>query len=237
MPADEEPDTLAAMSWSPYRYRAGAWEPYPMDEYLELFDPRIKEVIPVDPNDPDGQLLADGDLMLARGFFLAMVQGTEQIVETHGEIRSQFDDEEEAENRDVELRDELIKVTGEAVLVIIEIAGKQLVEASYYLIGIFAYRPTSVEEVKDYLGFIYRSIQAKGGFSGWNAKDGSAIGGLSRFQKLGIATLIISTICAVVLFAISWFVDSDALKYVQSGLRLATALLRLTFNLCMAVLE
>ena len=69
----------------------------PMDDRrLELFDPRMKEIIPVDPNDPDGQLLADGDLMLARGFFLAMVQGTEQIVETHGQIRSQFDDEEEA---------------------------------------------------------------------------------------------------------------------------------------------
>ncbi|MFN2184456.1 MAG: LamG-like jellyroll fold domain-containing protein [Anaerolineae bacterium] len=235
MPAEQEPDTLAAMSWAPFRYRAEAWEPYPMDEYLELFDPRMKEIIPVDPNDPDGQLLADGDLMLARGFFLAMVQGTEQIVETHGQIRSQFDDEEEAENRDVELRAELIQVAGEAVLVIIEIAGKQLVE---YAIGVaLVFFEYSKAEWRQYLGAIYEYIQAKGGFIGWNAKDASPIGGLSRFQKLGIATLIISTIFAVVLFAFSWFVDADSLKYVQNGLRLAASVLRLIFAVRMAYLE
>lgn len=212
-------DTLAAMSWAPYRYSSGAWEPYPLDEYTQVLEPRLRQSFPPDPNDPDGQAISDGQVIMARGFYLAMVQGSSEVVESDGEIH----EAKEAEKRDEELKEESFEVAGEIVLVIVEVSGKQLVELAYFLMGMP--KISSLEELWIWLSEINQDISRKrGGWIGWNGAN--ATRALSVFNRIGIATLIVGAICSTVLFIVAILIDAPALTYVQDGLQVAMGVLR-----------
>ena len=79
-------DTLAAMNWQPYRYGDGDWEPYPLDQYWDQLSLHLEDVFPPDPDDPEGQLVAQGKIIVAQAFYMTMVQGTAVVVQSDSTI-------------------------------------------------------------------------------------------------------------------------------------------------------
>ncbi|MGD8855030.1 MAG: LamG domain-containing protein, partial [Chloroflexota bacterium] len=217
-------ETLAAMNWAPYRYRDGAWEPYPIEEYVGVLDPRMAESFPVDLNDPDGQAISDGQVIMARGFYLGMVQGTQEIVQS-GDLEPPGP----GQSHDEKLKEESIKVAGNIVLTIVKLSAEQICDRFYqYLVREFLGTGdyfTRAGNWFKYLGNFNKptSEAGKGGWIGWNKESGKV---LSRFNRMSVATLIISTICAVTLFAISCAIDTPVIPYIQSGLLAAANTIR-----------
>ena len=76
-------DTTAAMSWAPYRFKDGAWQAYPMNEYWDAFGVRLKSVLPDDPalSAADNESLNHGKVIFARSYYLFMNQGRAALVQ------------------------------------------------------------------------------------------------------------------------------------------------------------
>ncbi|HEX9028232.1 MAG TPA: hypothetical protein VF823_03580, partial [Anaerolineales bacterium] len=218
-------ETLAAMNWAPYRYRDGAWEPYPIEEYVQVLDPRLLEIFPPDPTDPDGQYVSQGQVVIARGFYLGMVQGSQEIVQSGDLIYPKSNP-----SRDMQLKAESIKVSGNILLTIVKLAGERIFDFSYYLVGyLMVSKPTSVRQLLQNLGFFNSQIrEVKGGWFGWNKESTKW---LSRFSRLSIATLLIFTVCSTVLFILSIAIKSPVIAYIQGGLSTVANIIRWTASL------
>ncbi len=77
-------DTLATMSWSPFRYQSGEWEVYPLDEYLVEFDKRLDSAFPIDPSDPESENEVHTQKAIVASYYLGLTQGTSATVESGG---------------------------------------------------------------------------------------------------------------------------------------------------------
>ena len=213
-------ETLAAMNWSPYRHRDGVWEPYPIEDYARLLELRLVKSFPPDPNDPDGGYVSQGQVIIARGFYLGMVQGVQEIIQSGDLIYPNPE-----KSRDEKLKAESIKVSGNIVLMIVKLAGERIYEAAKMLPYLFLSMPSGPQAVFEQLGLMNRSAQEKGGWSGW---DKDTTKWLSRFNRLSIATLIIFTICTTVLFILSIAINTSVIAYIQSGLMVLANTIRFT---------
>ncbi|HBY94258.1 MAG TPA: hypothetical protein DEP84_09895, partial [Chloroflexi bacterium] len=79
-------DTLASLSWGPYRHRNGAWEAYPLDEYWDKMAVRFKEIFQANPpRDERGNAITDpialeGLVGAAQAYYIALTQGSNRVV-------------------------------------------------------------------------------------------------------------------------------------------------------------
>lgn len=74
--------SVAAMSWAPYRFKDGAWQSYPLNEYWEAFGAWYKTTLPVESTDPtENDDINGGKVMLAQAYYLAMNQGRAAVVQ------------------------------------------------------------------------------------------------------------------------------------------------------------
>ncbi|MGD8969122.1 MAG: hypothetical protein PVI07_16565, partial [Anaerolineae bacterium] len=76
-------ETIAAMNWAPYRYRDGAWGSYPMGEYWDLLDTRLRAAFPEDPDLPDdvNREIIAGQVLVGKTYYLTMHQGRTGLVQ------------------------------------------------------------------------------------------------------------------------------------------------------------
>lgn len=80
--ADEAPAlTLASMSWVPYRYRGGMWEPYPLEEYWN--DREGDYAAALADSWPDFEDLQAATIF-ARAYYLSLANGSTRVVEVDG---------------------------------------------------------------------------------------------------------------------------------------------------------
>jgi hypothetical protein len=95
-----------------------------------VLDPRLRENLPIDveANDPDAQTIEDGQVVAAQSYYLGMMQGTQQVVESDGIPLPSSPSG--GENRDSELKEKSIKVAGDAMLNILRTWGEASVEAA-----------------------------------------------------------------------------------------------------------
>ncbi len=75
-------ETLASLSWAPYRYKDGRWQAYPLAEYWDKMYARFASRFPEDPRLPadwrkDVQV---GQITLAQSYYLSMMQGRVGLV-------------------------------------------------------------------------------------------------------------------------------------------------------------
>jgi hypothetical protein len=76
-------DTVASLSWAPFRRAAGSWQPYPLDDFLDLLDDRTREQVDafdVADDDPDRTRILDGQSALIRGFYAGLAAGRSSLV-------------------------------------------------------------------------------------------------------------------------------------------------------------
>jgi len=78
-PAEEE--TIAAVQWSPYRYEDGAWESYPIADYWDQMEVKLTEQFNLLFPDDD-EYTNDGRVVVARSFYISLVQGLVGQVES-----------------------------------------------------------------------------------------------------------------------------------------------------------
>ncbi len=76
-------ETIAAMNWAPYRYRDGAWGSYPMEEYWDLLETRLRAAFPEDPDLPDdvNREIVAGQVLIGKTYYLTMHQGRTGLVQ------------------------------------------------------------------------------------------------------------------------------------------------------------
>ena len=75
--AEREVNVLAALSWSPYRFREGTWEGYPLAEYWDHLGAVLGEDFRPDmtlPEEMREDVIA-GEIYLARTYYLTLNQG------------------------------------------------------------------------------------------------------------------------------------------------------------------
>jgi len=72
-------ETAAAVQWKPYRYENGAWEEYPIDDYLDRLEPLLREAFKDDPSSTTRTILiATGpgrEVMAAQAAYLSFYYG------------------------------------------------------------------------------------------------------------------------------------------------------------------
>jgi subtilisin-like proprotein convertase family protein len=89
---DQVKETVTAfISWAPYRYRDGDWESYPIEEYWDKMEVRFKEIFGEDEDEPEGENILNGKLIVARAYYMAVYQGQAGIVQTGPHITWRFD--------------------------------------------------------------------------------------------------------------------------------------------------
>ncbi|MCB0114005.1 MAG: hypothetical protein KDD84_07935, partial [Caldilineaceae bacterium] len=77
-------NTIAGLSWAPYRYNSDAqsWESYPFTEYWDLLEIRLRDnqVFGAETNEDD-QIFGEGMRMLAKTYFAYLYQGRANLVQ------------------------------------------------------------------------------------------------------------------------------------------------------------
>jgi len=80
-PDDVLVQTSAYLSWAPFRYAGGAWESYPIDEYLDRLEVRLKDVLDEYEDDERYEDILVGQLLLAKSYYLTLYRGLRELVE------------------------------------------------------------------------------------------------------------------------------------------------------------
>jgi len=78
---DAHPElVMTALNWGPYRYRNGEWESYPIEEYLDKLETRLKDVFTEFQDDPDYEQLRQSQVRIARLYYLVLFHGVSGTV-------------------------------------------------------------------------------------------------------------------------------------------------------------
>ncbi len=81
---------MASVNWAPYRYRGGAWEAYPLDEYMDRMEIVFEDVFAGEEVDPDLVGLVSEEEMnaarvvLAQAIYLSLFASANSLVEVDG---------------------------------------------------------------------------------------------------------------------------------------------------------
>ncbi|MCX6032062.1 MAG: hypothetical protein NT169_22545, partial [Chloroflexi bacterium] len=85
-PAKSQEETQVSMSWAPYRYEAGEWKSYPIDEYWDKIEVRYEEVFDEYQDDPAYEDIRRGQVFIAKMFYLAMYHGSSALVQVGDDL-------------------------------------------------------------------------------------------------------------------------------------------------------
>jgi PKD repeat protein len=81
-PDQSQEETLATMSWAPYRYQDGEWQSYPIEEYWDRVSVRFEDVFTEFEDDARYDDIRRGQVFLAQMFYLSMYRGASAVVQT-----------------------------------------------------------------------------------------------------------------------------------------------------------
>ncbi|MGD2148345.1 MAG: LamG domain-containing protein, partial [Anaerolineae bacterium] len=82
-------ETGVYLNWAPYRYRNAEWESYPIDEYWDKMEVRLKGIF--DDSDEDTRR---GQLKMAQSFYAALFVGQAALVQVGVDITGNFEAQE-----------------------------------------------------------------------------------------------------------------------------------------------
>ncbi|MBC8422435.1 MAG: hypothetical protein H8E01_00230, partial [Chloroflexi bacterium] len=78
-------ETIASLNWAPYRFREGAWEPYPIREYWDQLEVELKDLFArLFPDDSEDINL--GKMVVARSYYVSLLQGLAAQVQSGAEV-------------------------------------------------------------------------------------------------------------------------------------------------------
>ncbi len=213
-------DTVASLSWSPFRHGAGGWEPYPLEEYLAVFDDRLDNYFPLDPNNLDSQDETSARKAIAIGYYLGMTQGTTATVQSGGTVHVS---EVNIEDLEIGLVNavEAIYRTVDSIIALLE---------NYHAEG--AWEIWTKAELAEYM--------SKSPYAKWaNDPNGARpnpyhykSSGFERFcAGLKIATSVMMGLVAVTFMILSLTVEAPSLAFIQGGLMAAGSTILLALSI------
>jgi len=78
--------TEAFINWAPFRYEENAWHSYPIAEYIDRLEVRLKDVFTEYQDDPDYEDILLGQLTLAKSYYLVLYRGMGGVVQWGTEL-------------------------------------------------------------------------------------------------------------------------------------------------------
>ncbi|MBC8450428.1 MAG: hypothetical protein H8D78_22055, partial [Chloroflexi bacterium] len=88
-------ETIASLSWAPYRFRDGDWQSIPIEEYWDLLEASLKQRFQADQTlDVYGDYIVDGMVAVAQAQYLSLFQGRAGLVAMNGQAIYQFQPQE-----------------------------------------------------------------------------------------------------------------------------------------------
>lgn len=92
-PARVSEKVVTSLSWAPYRYRNGAWEAYPIDEYRDKLEVRLGtlDLFRAKSTAEADQDIARGQLELAKSAYLTLFAGETRVVQIGQNLMANFD--------------------------------------------------------------------------------------------------------------------------------------------------
>ncbi len=206
--------TLAGINWAPYRYRSGAWEACPIDEYWRELARRY-------PTLNEDEELAAGLLLGIQLYYLVLYNGVNSIVQVGDDVlQSQAAQLEEPE---------ALKTGGKVI--------EKVIEAVYKL-ALAGINPRSVESFWRYLGQVsLKAGLARLAYVEWLWRWPSALAEKYDWLKWlgsgwgrGIAvTLTLAAVVALVTMLVSAYFNG--VKWVEIGLNILIGGLMTTIKL------
>lgn len=69
--------TQSVMNWSPYQYSDGSWQAYPVEEYLDLLESKLRNTdeFQFDTSDEDARQEVNGRIFVARSYYESLQKG------------------------------------------------------------------------------------------------------------------------------------------------------------------
>ena len=79
--------TRAVMNWAPYERNGGAWDSYPIQDYLDVLEANLRVLDEYQPEDESlaAKQIVDGQIYMARSFYEGMYRGVAMLVALNGE--------------------------------------------------------------------------------------------------------------------------------------------------------
>lgn len=90
-----KPTTMAAMSWKPYQYTAGAWEAAPIDDYTERMKGVLGDSAEFIATTEEEEFGVIGELLLAEAVYLTYYLGRANAVQFDSQLTIDFDPSDE----------------------------------------------------------------------------------------------------------------------------------------------
>lgn len=200
--------TIASASWVPYRYdpTTQAWDPYPLDEYMDMFQVRMADYFQTIPDFAGKEEELANYVLWATCYYLAIAEGIDTIVEIEGQAL-------DVENETV---DDITLATYNIIESVYRICDS--LNAAIGASDLFKAAGPSLDIELDELvgGHAVRGpdLPQRGG----NLQVERLLAGLK------IGTCIAMALTSFIFAELALAVDSDILTYVQDGLMLTGSL-------------
>jgi len=84
------------VSWAPYRYNedADGWENYPIDEYMDKMEVRLKDSFDEYEDEPDYEDILRGQVLLAQSHYLSLYTGAMRVVQIGDDLVGNYGEEQ-----------------------------------------------------------------------------------------------------------------------------------------------
>ncbi len=85
--------TRAFLSWAPYRYNESTseWENYPVDEYMDKMEVRLKDAFDEYQDEPDYEDILRGQILMAQAHYLTFLAGVMKVVQVNDSLVGNYD--------------------------------------------------------------------------------------------------------------------------------------------------
>ncbi len=175
--------TTAVLNWSPYQYKDGKWQPYPLESYLDLLESKLRSLdtfLPEDNTD-EAREVVDGQINMARLYCQGLFRGISKLVALDGNPLINNPDVVDDNNMVSLFYDDQGKYV--TIAKVTQFVAKRILEGIQSLVKMNQY--TGIHGIRD----LYRAFKTGDNQPGMMA----SIAGWSKFSKvmLGIAVAIV----------------------------------------------
>jgi len=222
--------TTALLNWAPFRLEEGEWQSYPIAEYVDKLEVRLKDVLDEYADHEDYEDILRGQLTVAKCVYLVLYNGTGGLVEWGDDLVGPIEPAlTDGELADLLSGDDLTQGGGWMAA-----QGGRLTKVIYKTIKLISDLRESFLKYERQVDFLYATIGRWVKYKthkGWRK--------LNRLGKagfvLGVINAVIIVASAVLLFASVFLSESEALEYVMQGVGILWHLVSLTTTIVDAI--
>ncbi len=218
--------TNAVINWAPFRYEDGEWQSYPVAEYIDKLEVRLKDVFDEYKDEPNYDDILRGQLMVAKSYYLALYRGVGGLVQQGADLMG-FAGSAQTD-ADLAARLEAVALEGGGW---IAAQGGRLAKVIFKAGMLF-------RTIKKFdQGPLAKLFATIGGWGEKGVKPWSKLSGLGRkgFIALGVANVVILVAVAISLFVSVFLPESQALEIVLKTLGVVWLAVSLTSTIMGAV--